>query len=169
MPSATLPQQGFRALIVVSRPLDLQDLPNVADQWALQDGLRRVNAPARLKILRPPTVEGFRAEILSGYDIVHFDGHGGFGVRCPNCSWLGSQVEKCGRCDALLEGQEAKGYFAFEREDGQLDSLAADEMAEIQEIPATSCGRCRGSSARCSSSASVSRGSMTFFHRRAAQ
>ena len=33
--------QGFRVLVIVSRPLDLPDLPNLADQWALQGGLRR--------------------------------------------------------------------------------------------------------------------------------
>lgn len=84
MPHDTSAPQGFRVLVIVARPLDLQDLPNIADQWSLLGGLRRVNAPAFLKILRPPTVEGLRTEILSGYDIVHFDGHGSFGVRCPN-------------------------------------------------------------------------------------
>ena len=124
--------QGFRVLVIVSRPLDLGDLPNIADQWALLGGLRRVNAPAFLKILRPPTVEGIRSEILSGYDIVHFDGHGSFGVSCPNCGGLNqAEQKKCNRCETLLEGQEAKGYFAFEREDGKLDSLAAEELAEI--------------------------------------
>jgi len=119
-------------LVIVSRPLDLQDLPNIADQWSLLGGLRRVNAPAFLKILRPPTVEGLRAEILSGYDIVHFDGHGSFGVRCPNCSGLNQAEQKeCGRCECLLEGERALGYFAFEREDGKTDALAAEELAEI--------------------------------------
>ena len=132
MPQDSPTPQGFRVLVIVARPLDLQDLPNIADQWSLLGGLRRVNAPAHLKILRPPTVEGLRAEILSGYDIVHFDGHGSFGVRCPNCGGLNqAEQKKCGRCDCLLEGEKAKGYFAFEREDGKLDSLAAEELAEI--------------------------------------
>lgn len=73
----------LRILVIVSRPLDLPDLPNLADQWALQAGLRRVQAPAYLKMLRPPTVEGLRTEILNGYDIVHFDGHGDFGGAAP--------------------------------------------------------------------------------------
>jgi predicted ATPase len=124
--------QGFRVLVIVSRPLDLPDLPNLADQWALQGGLRRVQAPAFLKMLRSPTVEGFRTEILNGYDIVHFDGHGALGRRCPNCGALHSpQEKKCDRCEALLEDEVAKGYFAFEREDGKLDALAAEELAEI--------------------------------------
>jgi predicted ATPase len=132
MPHDTSAPQGFRVLVIVSRPLDLQDLPNIADQWSLLGGLRRVKAPAFLKILRPPTVEGLRAEILSGYDIVHFDGHGSFGVRCPNCGGLNSPGQnKCGRCDCLLDGEKAKGYFAFEREDGKTDALAAEELAEI--------------------------------------
>ena len=39
--------------------------------------------------------------------------------------------KKCARCDCLLDGEKAKGYFAFEREDGKLDALAAEELAEI--------------------------------------
>lgn len=124
--------QGFRILVVVSRPLDLDDLPNLADQWALQSGLKRVQAPAFLKMLRPPTVEGLRSEILSGYDIVHFDGHGALGRRCPNCGALHLPEEKkCDRCVALLEYEELKGYFAFESEDGLTDALSAEELAEI--------------------------------------
>lgn len=124
--------QEIRILVIVSRPLDLPDLPNLADQWALQSGLRRVQAPAHLKMLRPPTVEGLRIEILNGYDIVHFDGHGAFGRRCPNCGGLNEPEQKqCGRCDALLEDEADRGYFAFEREDGLLDALAAEELARI--------------------------------------
>lgn len=124
--------QGFRILVILSRPLDLPDLPNLADQWALQSGLRRVQAPAFLKMLRPPTVEGLRSEILGGYDIVHFDGHGSLGRRCRSCGALHlPQEKKCDRCTALLEDEEVKGYFAFEREDGLMDALAAEELAEI--------------------------------------
>ena len=68
--------KNIRILVIVSRPLDLPDLPNLADQWSLQSGLRRVQAPAYLKMLRPPAMEELRTEILNGYDIVHFDGHG---------------------------------------------------------------------------------------------
>ncbi len=132
MPQDAPPSQNFRILVIVSRPLDLPDLPNLADQWAMQGGLQRVQAPASLKMLRPPTVEGLRSEILSGYDIVHFDGHGDFVLRCPNCGGLNSPGQKeCVRCDALLEDEVAKGYFAFEREDGKLDALAAEELAAI--------------------------------------
>jgi hypothetical protein len=116
MPKESSFPQGFRVLVIVSRPLDLPDLPNLADQWALQSGLRRVQAPAFLKMLRPPAVEALRSQILSGYDIVRFDGHGALGQRCPNCGALHSpQEKKCEHCQALLEEEEVKGYFAFEQ------------------------------------------------------
>jgi predicted ATPase len=127
---------GMQILVIVSRPLDLDDLPHLADQWALQSSLRRVQAPAYLKMLRPPTIDALQAEILNGYDIVHFDGHGDFGRRCPNCGGLnGPEQNKCERCECLLENQKASGYFSFEREDGLLDALAAEELAEIVNSP----------------------------------
>jgi tetratricopeptide (TPR) repeat protein len=128
--SATDP--AFRILLVVSRPLDQPDLPYIGDQWALINGLRSVNAPVHLKILRPPTIECLRTEILAGYEILHFDGHGSFGLRCPNCSMLHDNTKKkCNRCSSSLEDQEENGYLAFERQDGVLDSLSAQDLAEI--------------------------------------
>jgi hypothetical protein len=85
MPHDTASSQGFRVLVIVSRPLDL---PNLADLWVLQGGLRRVQAPAFLKMLRQPTAEGLRSEILNGYEIVHFDGHDALGQRRPSGAGL---------------------------------------------------------------------------------
>jgi len=49
-------QPAFRVLVVVSRPLDQKELPTIADQWALVNGLSTVKAPAYLHILvRPPS------------------------------------------------------------------------------------------------------------------
>ncbi|MDF0593777.1 tetratricopeptide repeat protein [Methanotrichaceae archaeon M04Ac] len=120
----------FRVLVIISRPLDESELPNIADQWALYSGLSAVKTPARLDFLRPPTIEQLRTEILGGYDVVHFDGHGSFGRRCPSCSGLNPpEGKKCGRCNAVLEYEEAGGYLAFEGEDGTVDSLAAEDLA----------------------------------------
>lgn len=128
MPHDDSGHESLRILVIVSRPLDLRDLPNLADQWALQKGLQRVQAPVYLKMLRPPTVEAFRTEILGNYDIVHFDGHGDFGLRCKNCGTLNLPKKKtCERCEALLEGMTASGFLAFERDDGMQDALAAEE------------------------------------------
>jgi hypothetical protein len=122
----------FRILVIVSRPLDQKKLPEIADQWALYSGLSSVKTPAHLDFLRPPTIEQLRTEILSGYDIVHFDGHGAFGLRCPNCSGLNPpESRKCGRCSASLEDQQARGYLAFERDDGTENTLAAEDLARM--------------------------------------
>ena len=45
MPEDAPAPESFRILVIVSRPLDLADLPDLADQWALQKGLQRVQAP----------------------------------------------------------------------------------------------------------------------------
>jgi hypothetical protein len=130
---------AFRVLVVVSRPLDLDELPIIADQWALINGLATVKAPVEIKVLRPPTIESLQIEIFSGYDILHFDGHGTFAVACPNCSKLNSpSSKKCSRenCGASLEKEKPRGYLAFEKDDGTEDALAADELAEmLQSIP----------------------------------
>ncbi|WP_394356926.1 tetratricopeptide repeat protein [Candidatus Methanocrinis natronophilus] len=91
-----------------------------------------MKTPAKLDFLRPPTIEHLRTEILGGYDVVHFDGHGSFGRRCPNCSGLNPPESNiCGRCSASLEDEEAGGYLAFEGEDGTVDSLAAEDLARM--------------------------------------
>lgn len=133
------PNPAFRVLVVVSRPLDLDELPIIADQWALLNGLATVKAPVEIKVLRPPTIETLRAEILSGYDILHFDGHGAFVIACPSCralNPLGSH--KCGseNCGTSLENEKPRGFLAFEQEDGTQDLLPADDLAEmLQAVP----------------------------------
>ena len=134
--TATDANPAFRILLIVSRPLDQPDLPHLGDQWSLINGLKAVNAHAYLKILRPPTIEQLRTEVLAGYQIVHFDGHGDFGICCPNCGMLHDKsTKKCDRCSASLERLKEGGYLAFEREDGALESLSSQDLAEIVCLP----------------------------------
>ncbi|MFB3765011.1 MAG: tetratricopeptide repeat protein [Methanotrichaceae archaeon] len=130
--SSAATEPAFRILVIVARPLDQPDLPGIADQWALLNGLATVKTPAYIHILRPPTIERLRTEVLNGYDIIHFDGHGAFALACPNCSSLnvpGSR--KCGRCSASLDKEEPRGYLAVEQDDGTEEALAAEDLAEI--------------------------------------
>ena len=48
------PELVFRLLVIVSRPLDVNELPAIADQWRLVQSLQTVNAPVAVKVLRPP-------------------------------------------------------------------------------------------------------------------
>jgi len=138
MPDQSPSQEpALRVLVVVSRPLDQNELPTIADQWALVNSLATVKTSAYLHILRPPTIERLRNEILNGYDILHFDGHGAFAIKCPNCSGLNSsESRECGNCQASLEQELPRGYLVFEQEDGRQDILPADELADmLQAVP----------------------------------
>ncbi|MGD0951734.1 MAG: hypothetical protein ABR985_04965 [Methanotrichaceae archaeon] len=60
------PNPAFRVLVVVSRPLDLDELPTIADQWALLKGLATVKAPVSIQVVRPPTIQQFGLEFVGG-------------------------------------------------------------------------------------------------------
>ena len=125
------PSPAFRVLVVVSRPLDLDELPTIADQWALLKGLATVKVPVCIQVVSPPTIQQFGLEYVGGYDVVHFDGHGALGVRCPNCTALNPpECHKCERCDASLEGETCRSYLVFEKDDGAQDAMAAEELVE---------------------------------------
>jgi len=138
-PSLSTEYAAFRVLVIVSRPLDLDELPTIADQWALLNGLSTVNTPAHLVFPRPPTIEHLRTEILRGYDVVHFDGHGtSSAVFCPNCACLNPpSSRKCERCSASLDGEVPRGYLAFEQDDGTQDALAAEDLAKMLRTTST--------------------------------
>jgi hypothetical protein len=107
-PTPALPRAAgegtFRVLTVVARALDEHELPDIADAWALADGLAAVEVPAEVRFARPPTIEQVRAEIEAGWDILHFDGHG---------------TAKNG------------GMLVFETPDGVRDLMRADEFIEM--------------------------------------
>ena len=133
---AAEPAPVFRLLVIVSRPLDVNELPAIADQWRLVQGLQTVNAPVAVKVLRPPTLDGLRTELLAGYDVIHFDGHGDYGHVCPGCDRYVSSDEDeppthCPTCDTSLKDAQAIGLLFFEKEDGTFDVLSASDFAQL--------------------------------------
>jgi tetratricopeptide (TPR) repeat protein len=138
MPPAEV-EPTFRALVVVARPLDVAELPDIADQFELVRGLSEVEAPARLDILRPPTIEALRTALQRPPDLFHFDGHGVFGRPCPNeeCGalvpeeGLDSNPPTCPLCEADLSAVAPCGYLAFEQQDGTVEMLPAEELAAM--------------------------------------
>jgi hypothetical protein len=120
------PAPVFRLLVIVSRPLDVNELPAIADQWRLVQGLQAVSAPVAVKVLRPPTLDGLRTELLAGYDVIHFDGHGDYGHLCPQCGQYVSSDEDeppthCPACNTSLEDAQSIGLLFFEKDDGTFD------------------------------------------------
>jgi len=97
------PDAPLRVLTVAARPLNASELPEIADAWALTDGLMSVDAPVEAHFIRPPTVKQLEAEIDGGCDILHFDGHG---------------------------TAELGGFLDFEKEDGLAEPLPAQMFIE---------------------------------------
>ncbi len=69
-------QPAWRVLTIVARPLNVVELPNIAEVSALMRGLTEVEAPILLRFLQPPTIEALRTALADAWDVIHFDGHG---------------------------------------------------------------------------------------------
>ncbi len=77
-----LPRDCINILFVTARPYEndvrFRSLSRPVVEW-----IEKQELPARVTILRPPTFERLRAHLRERpayYHIVHFDGHGGYGM-----------------------------------------------------------------------------------------
>jgi hypothetical protein len=66
---------AFRVLVIVSRPLNADYLPEMADSWAISYGLSQVEAPVYVRLLKPPTIEELANALAEDWDVIHFGGH----------------------------------------------------------------------------------------------
>jgi tetratricopeptide (TPR) repeat protein/CHAT domain-containing protein len=112
----TLP---LRVLLVTARP---NDAGFVDPRGIARELLDEVEARAdiALEFLRPPTREALRARLSQDppVHILHFDGHGTFDeAAAPN--------------DAQRLHGGAQGKLAFENDDGKLDLVPAEELAQM--------------------------------------
>mgnify|MGYP005852805163 CR=1 FL=1 len=140
-PTAIAIQGPLRVLVVVSRPHDLPTLDEEAELSALKNSLASLAEHRGLKIdlLESATWRAFVDALSSApYHIVHFDGHGDFGRRCPNCRQLAapSQTVCTARsarggtvCGTRLTQVNPQGCLAFERWDGAADWHSAGSLA----------------------------------------
>ncbi len=138
---------AFRVLTLIARPLDSQELPDIAEARALAEGLAVVRAPVYLGFVRPPTRDQLRARLQEGWDVFHFDGHGtaegsgalaledGDGLEAPlPARDLADLLRRC-VCPKLLilsACQSAKG-------DGH--SLAGHLLGRRAWVPSSASGR----------------------------
>lgn len=141
-PNSLTADLPLRVLYVAPRPADLDDLPT---EWeALQEGVSGLNGQVIAEDLRqrlrtrrsttPLTAEATerRLEALDQpVHLIHFDGHGAFGRRCPDrsCGKMhGVNAEKCVRCGRSLATVDPQGYLAFEHQNGESDYVNAREF-----------------------------------------
>ncbi|WP_169249057.1 tetratricopeptide repeat protein [Candidatus Competibacter phosphatis] len=116
-----LPRDRINILFVTARPYEddvrFRSLSRPVVEWIEQREL-----PARVTILRPPTFERLREHLRERpayYHIVHFDGHGGYGV---------GSVSGDG-APHLFRGPQ--GLLVFENEHGKPDLVPADRLGAL--------------------------------------
>ena len=120
------PGDVLRVLMVIARPAGGQDVGYQMVARPLLERLGAVRGKVALDVLRPPTLqamgETLRAAADAGapYHILHFDGHGTFGVRGPAAGHSHDQLDA---------GTLESGFLVFEKLGGGTDLVAADTFA----------------------------------------
>jgi hypothetical protein len=135
-------------LLVTARPID-QELPQLSDDEskAIENGLAKPIQQGRVRLepLRADSSTQSTWDLLNEYlithkgnrapHIFHFDGHGGFGRRCPprpeGCGKLNpANANTCRECQHPLGGN-AEGYLAFEGMDKRPHWISAQELKNL--------------------------------------
>jgi tetratricopeptide (TPR) repeat protein len=109
--SASLPEDRVNILLIVPRPFGDADIRYRSIARSLVELIETENLPARVDVLRPPTLARLRDYLdlhPSRYHILHFDGHG---------SYAGSG--------------SPQGHLVFEKPDGSPDPISAVQLREL--------------------------------------
>ncbi|MBF0437111.1 MAG: tetratricopeptide repeat protein [Magnetococcales bacterium] len=114
-----LPRDRLNILLVIARPGGDQDVGYHAVARPLV-ALARKHPWVRVDLLRPPTFDQLRhllEERPGFYHIVHFDGHGGYGVF--------------GGHGPYTYDHEAQGLLVFEDDEGKAKAVMAKELNNL--------------------------------------
>jgi tetratricopeptide (TPR) repeat protein len=107
-PLPAMPDDQLNILLVIARPKGEQDVGFKTIARPLLAALQPIRQRVNLKVLRPPSLKAFEAELQANkgfYHIVHFDGHGNF-------------------------DSETQGVLVFEDEQGNQQAVSAREIAQ---------------------------------------
>jgi tetratricopeptide (TPR) repeat protein len=116
--------QSLRVLMVIARPLGLRDVGYQMIARPLLHRLQAVRGKVQLDVVRPPSFDQLQSRLHQAqekdqpYQVLHFDGHGSFGVNDGTAA-----------SEYLYDAGGAQGYLAFEREDGSEHRVSAGEFA----------------------------------------
>jgi hypothetical protein len=106
----------LRVLMVIARPDGIRDVPYATIARPLFAQLDRVPGQVGVDVLRPPTFAALKARLAAAraegapYHVVHFDGHGTFGVVAAGATAFDAT--------RFYKTPAPKGYLAFEQETG---------------------------------------------------
>ncbi|UKP00070.1 CHAT domain-containing protein [Nostoc sp. UHCC 0870] len=103
-----MPDDQLNILLVIARPYGERDINFKTIARPLLTALQPIRQQVNLKVLRPPSLREFEAELQAHkgfYHIVHFDGHGDF-------------------------DNETQGVLVFEDDEGNPQTVNAREIAQ---------------------------------------
>jgi hypothetical protein len=134
---------GLKVLLITPRPYDPElALLNHAEERAVRQGVERAKEKGWIS-LEAQDVSSF--SVLESYlsehsgddapHVIHFDGHGAFGRRCPQCGIITqSRVAKVCRnpeCPRPLGDVKPQGYLVFQGAHGRSEYVSAQEFADL--------------------------------------
>ncbi|MEO5375722.1 MAG: CHAT domain-containing protein, partial [Alphaproteobacteria bacterium] len=131
----------LRVLLVIARPSGDDDVGHQMVARPLMKRLPAVAGRVEITVLRPPTFnhlqETLKAARKDGepFHIVHFDGHGNFGVKT---------IQSGGK--VFYDAGGPKGYLFFETAEGGNEPVAADVFAAAltqNQVPVVVLNACR--------------------------
>jgi hypothetical protein len=137
--------EQLRVLLVIARPFGGRDVPYRTVARPVMELLHRPHLRSRIhvEVLRPPTFTRFvqavgrtRPDGSRFFDVVHFDGHGGFGYDLA----AGAAV------DAFERYQGPHGNLLFETEEGGEHAVEAGELRRVlgqHQVPLVVLNACR--------------------------
>lgn len=115
----------WRLLYITARPANVDTLPLDQESQLVRDSLQPLATEGHLILesLTPATYDQLLDELSArDYHIIHFDGHGVFGKKCPKCEAMNqSHLEECAICQDSLVDVQPGGFLAFEDGDGRVD------------------------------------------------
>ena len=123
-----LPRDRLNILLVTARPFK-GDVEYRSISRALVEQIEANKLAASVTVLRPPTFDALREELArrSGYyHVLHFDGHGGYGIIADDPA----QVETLAEAGSPYTLQKsAQGCLVFEGVDGKPHPVPADTLS----------------------------------------
>lgn len=133
-----LPKDRVNILLVTARPY-AADVSYRSISRTLVELIAKQGLPAEVTVLRPPTFERLRehlAERPAHYHILHFDGHGGYGVPAAGGGLATRHTFDVG----------PQGSLVFEQEDGSPDPVTAETLSQLlreHRLPAVVLNACQ--------------------------
>jgi len=119
--SDQLPKDQVNILLVTARPLE-NDVKYRSISRRLVEQVDELNLPAKITVLRPPTLSQLRKHLTENqnhYHILHFDGHGSYGGAPTHDS------------SNAFDFRTAQGQLIFEDDQGKPDPHDAERLAEL--------------------------------------